>query len=180
MTPYRERLTAPVSWWIAAATFGLVWGWIMLVVTTWQIAVVTTLLVAAAGFFAVSRYGSLLIEVKPDGLTVGRASLAAEHLGAVEQLNRVDYRHRLGVGADARAYLVTRPYVDRGVVVGVTDERDPVPYWLVSSRHPDALAVALGMDPTPRVDTALGQNGAAPQTSPALDTTGEATRGKEA
>ena len=33
VTTYRERLTAPLSWWITVVAFGLVWGWIMLVAT---------------------------------------------------------------------------------------------------------------------------------------------------
>ncbi len=36
MTTYRERLTAPASWWLAALAFGVVWGWIMLVATNWS------------------------------------------------------------------------------------------------------------------------------------------------
>src|SRR5690606_18826026 len=143
-TTYRERLTAPVSWWIAAIFFGVVWGWIMLIVTTWTIAIVTTVAVASAALTLVWRYGSVLITVDGSVLRVGRAHLEEPHIGAVLPLHRVDYRSRLGTGADARAHLVTRPYLDRGVLVPVADPRDPTPYWLVSTRHPDALAAALG------------------------------------
>lgn len=144
MTTYRERLTAPISWWLTAVVFGVVWGWILLVATTWQIAVVTALGVAALCLYAVWRHGSLLVSADHSGLRVGPAVLDSAHLGQVEVLHRDDYRHRLGVGADARAHLVTRPYLDRGVLVHVVDESDPTPYWLVSSRRPEALAAALG------------------------------------
>ena len=50
MTTYRERLSAPASWWVAALAFGVVWGWIMLVASTWPIAIVTAIAVAALGF----------------------------------------------------------------------------------------------------------------------------------
>ncbi|MEV7396203.1 DUF3093 domain-containing protein [Aeromicrobium sp. NPDC092404] len=165
MTTYRERLTAPVSWWLAALLSGAVWGWIMLVATNWPIAIATTVLVAGAGAFLVWRYGSLLIRVDAAGLTVGRARVESEHLGAVRPLNRSDYRLTLGTGADARAYLVTRPYLDRGVLVPITDDTDPTPYWLVSSRRPDALAAALGHT----------ENAPAP----AHDPNGDAPRGEE-
>ena len=144
MTTYRERLTAPVSWWLAALVFAAVWGWIMLVVTTWPIAIAATIVVAVPCLYVVWRYGSLLITVDADTLRVGRASIARAHIGAVEPLHRADYRLKLGTGADARGYLVTRPYLDRGVLVPIEDASDPTPYWLVSSRRPDAFAAALG------------------------------------
>ncbi len=49
-----------------------------------------------------------------------------------------------GVDADARAFLVTRPYLKRSVLVPVLDPDDRTPYWLISTRHPDRLAAALG------------------------------------
>ncbi|WP_278259703.1 DUF3093 family protein [Nocardioides convexus] len=52
-------------------------------------------------------------------------------------------RHVSGPGADARAYLLLRPYLKQSVKVEVTDPADPAPYWLVVSRHPQALAGAL-------------------------------------
>ena len=45
-----------------------------------------------------------------------------------------------GRDADARAYLLLRPYLKRAVRVEITDPADPTPYWLVSTRHPDELA----------------------------------------
>ena len=52
-------------------------------------------------------------------------------------------RRLAGVEADARAYLLLRPYLKRAVRVEITDPADPAPYWLVSTRHPDELAAAL-------------------------------------
>ncbi len=143
VTTYSERLTAPVSWWLSALMFGVVWGWILLVATTWSIAIVTAAVVTGLGTYAVWRFGSLRLTAGADGLRAGHALLGTEHLGDVEILHRDDYRRRLGVDADARAFMVTRPYLDRGVVVHVRDAGDPTPYWLISSRRPEALAAAL-------------------------------------
>ena len=167
MTTYRERLTAPITWWLAAVAFAGVWGWVMLVATNWPIAIVVTAALAAVGVCAVWRYGSVLIAVDDDTLRVGRASIARHHIGAVRPLGHADYRQQLGVRADARAYLATRPYLGRGVVVPIEDARDPAPYWLVSSRRPDALAAALG-------HTGLGHTDMASH-----DTIGETPRGEE-
>ena len=52
-------------------------------------------------------------------------------------------RRAAGVDADARAFLLLRPYLKRSVRVEITDPADPAPYWLVSTRHPDELAAAL-------------------------------------
>ena len=47
-------------------------------------------------------------------------------------------RRLAGVDADARAYLLLRPYLKRGVRIDITDPADPAPYWLVSCRRPEA------------------------------------------
>jgi hypothetical protein len=144
VTTYRERLHAPISWWLAALGFGATWGWIVLVVGTWPVALAVAIAVAGLCAYGVARYGSLQISVGDEGLRVGDAVLDHPHLGAVEMLNRSAYRTQMSTGADARAYLVTRPYLDRGVLVTVDDDSDPTPYWLLSSRRPEALAAALG------------------------------------
>lgn len=150
MTTYRERLSAPLSWWVAALAFAVVWGWVFFVAMTWEAALVVVVLVAAGGFYAVWRYGSVLISVGPEGLRVGRAFVETAHVGEAVSLDRVAYRTRMGTGADARAYLVTRPYLDHGVAVTIDDSSDPAPYWLVSSRDPDAFAAAVaGRGATP-------------------------------
>jgi hypothetical protein len=55
------------------------------------------------------------------------------------------------VEADARAYLLLRPYLKRAVRIEITDPADPAPYWLLSTRRPDQLAGVL-----------TGLNGSAP------------------
>ncbi len=167
MKTYRERLSAPLSWWFAALAFAFVWGWVFVVATNWPIAITVAALTGLAGCFLVWRYGSLLIEVGADGLHVGRAFVGPAHIGEATALDRAAYRTRLGTGADGRAYLATRPYMDHGVMVAIDDPSDPAPYWLVSSRHPVAFAAALA------------RTGAAPD-QPVHDMNGDAPRGEEA
>ena len=144
MESYRERLTVPPSWWIVALIFGGICGWIMVVATTPELAVFAALggtLVAGALMWS---YGSLTVYADATGLHVGSAHLDAAHIGTVTSLDRAAFRASLGPEADARAWLRTRPYVDGGVRVDVSDPNDPVPYWLVSCRRPEALIAALG------------------------------------
>ena len=60
-----------------------------------------------------------------------------------EPLDREETRRVHGVDADARAFLLTRPYLHRSVQVPLHDPSDPTPYWLLSTRHPERLAAAL-------------------------------------
>jgi hypothetical protein len=144
VTEYRERLTAPAPWWTVALIFGAICGWIMAVATTLAFGVAAAIAGTLIAGTLIWSYGSLTIRAGDGGLKVGRAHLAQEYIGVVTALDRVAYRASLGPEADARAWLRTRPYVDRGVRVEVDDPTDPVPYWLVSSRHPEAVAAALG------------------------------------
>jgi len=157
VTPYRERLSVPLSWWFGCVATAIVFSWIILVATTRIAAGVTFAIVLIASALIVARYGSVTLTRDDTGLRVGHAFLDQRHIGAAEALHRDDYRRRLGVDADARAYLVTRPYLDRGVLVKVDDENDPVPYWLVSTRHPDDIAAAINARPTGQETIQRGQ-----------------------
>ncbi len=140
---YAERLTVPLRWWVQGT---------MLVATLWLAVVValpalaaTAVTVVALGLLVLGfmSYGAARVAVEDGWFRAGRARIAMQHLGAVEALDAEATRRTAGVDADARAYLLLRPYVARAVRVEISDPADPTPYWLVSSRHPDTLASAL-------------------------------------
>lgn len=142
-TDYDERLTVPLRWWVQTT---------MLLATLWLAFAVAMPLwaasLAAGGLLAVGYglfawVGSARLVVHDGVLTAGSARIAVEHLGACHPLDLQETRRALGVEADARAYLVTRPYLKRSVRIDLDDPRDPTPYWLLSTRHPDRLAAAL-------------------------------------
>lgn len=144
MTEYRERLTAPAPWWVVALIFGAICGWIMVVAATPSLGVVAAIVGTLVVGALIWSYGALTIRAGDDGLRVGNAHLPRKYIGAVTTLDRAAFRACLGPEADARAWLRTRPYVEGGVRVEVDDPNDPVPYWLVSCRRPEAVAAALG------------------------------------
>jgi Protein of unknown function (DUF3093) len=76
-------------------------------------------------------------------IRVGRARIDHRYIGGATALGAEQTRRRGGTEADARAHLVLRPYVSTAVEITLDDPDDPVPYWLVSSRRPEALAAAL-------------------------------------
>jgi hypothetical protein len=140
---YNERLTVPLRWWVQAT---------MLLATLWLAFVVAMPLwaaSAAAGGLLLLVYaffvwiGSAQLALRDGVLHAGTAHIALEHLGDPEPLEREETRRVLGVDADARAFLLTRPYLRRSVKVLVHDPADPTPYWLLSTRHPRRLASAL-------------------------------------
>jgi len=141
--PYDERLGVPLRWWAQG---------VMLVATLW-LALVVALPGPAAWLCSglalallvalLLSFGSARVSVEAGWFRAGRARIEAAHLGTVTALDAEQTRRVAGPEADARAYLLLRPYLKRAVKVEITDPADPAPYWLVSSRHPDELARAV-------------------------------------
>lgn len=140
---YRERLTAPLAWWVSALIFGAVVCWVVTVATTVLAGIAGGIIAAAVAGGLIAAYGNVPVSAGPEGLRVGRAHLTPEFIGAVTVLDGPGFQQMLGPDADARAWMRTRAYVPGGIRVDVDDPRDPVPYWLISCRQPQAVATAL-------------------------------------
>jgi hypothetical protein len=108
-------------------------------VLAWTITGVIVLLFV----LAMQSYGSSTIEVRDGWLYAGKAKIETSYLGTIDSLDADEAWRVAGPKADARAYLLLRPYLRRAVKVQITDPADRTPYWLIASRHPDALAAAL-------------------------------------
>jgi hypothetical protein len=141
--PYDERLAVPLRWWVQG---------VMLVATLWLALVVSLPGVLAWTFSGLAlallaallvSYGSPHVTAGDGWFRAGRARIEAVHLGSVAALDAEETRRVAGPEADARAYLLLRPYLKRAVKVEITDPADPTPYWLVCSRNPDELARAV-------------------------------------
>ena len=143
-TAYNERLHAPVSWWLLGAAFVVAVGWAFLVAVPGPVTVLATAVTAALVTWWLFSFGRLQVRVDAEALHVGRAVLPRGNVGEVQALDADATRRVMGVDADARAFLATRPYCKTAVRVAVADRTDPTPYWLVSSRDPAALAASLG------------------------------------
>jgi hypothetical protein len=148
---YAERLTVPLRWW-AQGTMLVASMWLAVLVATeevgewiaWSVAGIALAMMVA--LFV--GYGRPRVAVEGDTLRAGRAHIALEHVGEVTALDAEGVRRQAGVDADARAYLLLRPYLKRGVRIDITDPADPAPYWLVSCRRPEALVTAVGVGRT--------------------------------
>lgn len=142
---YDERLGVPLRWWVQG-TMLVASLWLAVVVATpgavaWVVTAVAMLLLVA-GLWS---YGDVRVVVADGEFRAGRARIEGRFLGAVEALDAEQTRRTAGPEANARAYLVLRPYLKRAVKVEIVDPADPTPYWLVSSRDPEGLAGALAV-----------------------------------
>jgi hypothetical protein len=140
---YDERLGVPLRWWALATMFLASMLIAFLVATPAWVAVAGTAVLVALVLTLFLGYGAARVSVRDGVLTAGRARISLEHVGEVEALDAARTRLLSGREADARAYLLLRPYLSRAVRIGIDDPADPTPYWLVSSRRPDRLAAAL-------------------------------------
>lgn len=133
----------PLRWWVQG-TMLVASFWLAMVVAlpgvlAWTVSGIALALMA----LLLVSYGSARISVADGIFRAGRARIEATHLGPATALDADQTRRAAGREADARAYLLLRPYLKRSVRVLVTDPRDPAPYWLVSTRRPDELVAAL-------------------------------------
>ena len=98
------------------------------------------MVILATGF---RSYGGARIVVEDEWLQAGQARIEVKFIGSVLALDKSATRELSGSQADARAFLLLRPYLKRAVKVQITDPADPAPYWLICTRRPEALASAL-------------------------------------
>jgi hypothetical protein len=140
---YSERLGVPLRWWVQG-TMLVAALWLAVAVAApalaaWIITAVAMAMLAAG----LGAYGAARIRVDAETFRAGRAHIAATYVGTATPLDAGETRRIAGRDADARAFLLLRPYLKRAVRVEITDPADPTPYWLVSTRRPDELAAAL-------------------------------------
>lgn len=142
---FAERLRIPGLWWVLALAFA---GSMFVAVgfylgLGWGLGSAALILVAIVPVFI--GYGHAELLVLPDRFQAGRANVEWCHVGAVKPLDAEEARLRRGRNADARAWLLLRPYLPRAVEITIDDPDDPVPYWLIATRHPRRLSEALSL-----------------------------------
>jgi hypothetical protein len=140
---YREALRVPASWWVLAAVG------VVALFLAYDVALGPGIAVLAGGLGAVAcgawlwTQGAVVVGAGRSGLVAGRAHLPADAIGTVEALDAAATTTARGAGADPHGFFLLKGYVATSVRVWVDDRDDPVPYWLVSTRNPRALASAL-------------------------------------
>lgn len=106
---------------------------------------------AAINAFAISSVlGALIIHlgtstiiVDDDELRIKRAHIPLRFLGECIVIDKQGFSKARTRDADPAAYFATAFWISEGLSVQVIDERDPTPYWLISTRRAIELAEAL-------------------------------------
>lgn len=138
---FRERVLPGVGGWAAVVGFAAVLG-VALWPASHAIALGVAGLAAVAGLVGL-WWTSPVVSVQDGTFRAGRASIPVVLLGQVTTLDADAMRGELGPRLDARAFVCLRAWARTGVHVALDDPQDPTPYWLVSTRRPQALADAL-------------------------------------
>ena len=144
---YRERLHAPWPVWfvavVLAGSLGIAYGF-PLGLTAGVVSFAVVL-----GLAALLLLGAAPVVVVDDlVLRAGKARLPLRYVGRIAPLTTEQTREVRGPRADPAAYLCTRGWISRSILVEVEDPDDPHPYWLISTRHGERLApiLAAGRD----------------------------------
>jgi hypothetical protein len=138
---FRERLWPGPGGWLVAVGLGALVGLVLFPVSVplaWGVGIAAVVLAVGATAALTPR-----VEVSGGELRAGSAHVPLSLLRAPTPLSGDALRAALGPELDARAYVCLRGWVHSAVRVELTDPADPTPYWIVSTRRPEALAAAL-------------------------------------
>jgi hypothetical protein len=181
MRVYRERLHAPLSWWLLGLVAILLLATEVVAGWAWPVAVAIYVVLVGLVAAMLWSWGRPTVVVGDGELTAGPARLPLTAVGEVSALDEAQTRSLRGPRGDPAAFLLIRPYLRRAVYVEVArpgaESRQPrrrlrvrgfrlrveairpvadSPYWLVCTRHPAELAAAIV-----GARTAAGAGGAA-------------------
>lgn len=131
------------------------WAWLIPLSAATALALAYSVALGPVGalvtFIAVFGIGAYIllrsfatVRVDDQVFRAGAARLPLAFAGRVRVLDEDAAARVRSSGADAQAYYLLRiGYSKRAVAVEVTDQRDPHPYWVVSTRRPEELASAI-------------------------------------
>jgi hypothetical protein len=137
-----ERLYVPLSWWpvlIAIVVFGA-----LEVGSGFSLVVLIPVAIFLFGFFIVplALSGRMRVQLRDGVLIADKQELPVMQVTTITPLDREATRLRLGPQADPAAHTVVRGWVGSSVMLKLSNP-DPVPYWVVSTRHPDELVAKI-------------------------------------
>ena len=142
MPTYRERLWAPVSW--VVITVGVA----LLVALSFRDSLPLLVGLPVLGLVALLLLSRDELRVEDGVLHVPGARAPLTAFGPAEVLDRKSLRERMGIRAQRDAWVRVKPWARAGLLLPVEDPEDDTPYWLVGTRRPGDLAVALARFPS--------------------------------
>ena len=141
VTIYRERLW-PTPWTFIATAL-VIPASLLVFLPINQTAGVVVAVVLYLGCVGLLLAASPVLEVTDTELIAGKARLPIDLVSGIDTFSGEEARLERGQRLKATAWLMIRGWVDPVVRVTLDDPLDPTPYWLLSTRRPDAVAAAI-------------------------------------
>jgi hypothetical protein len=141
-TQHDERLHVPAAWW--PGVFVIVVIGVLEVGSgfEWQVVLCVTAVIVALFALPLALSGRARVTVRDGVLRAGDKELPLAEVRSVQALDRPSTRLQLGPRADPAAVIVQRGWIGTSVLLPLA-QPVPVPYWLVSTRHPEQLSAAI-------------------------------------
>jgi Protein of unknown function (DUF3093) len=140
---FDERLSVPLWWYLPALGVAVLLGAEVHMgypgVRSWIGYAITIPLCIGALVWL----GHVRVRVTDNEVQAGEASLPLRFVGQVDVVPREGKQAALGPELDPAAFLMHRAWIGPVVRIEVTDPDGDTPYWIVSTRDPDALVEAL-------------------------------------
>jgi hypothetical protein len=138
---FREKLWP--AWWVFLSTALVIPASLLVFLPISPTAGVVVAIALYAAIVVALLATTPVIEVSDGMLRAGRAHIERTFVGSVTAHSGADAVAERGTRLDARAWLMLRGWISGVVRIEITDDADPTPYWLVSTRRPEELAAAL-------------------------------------
>ena len=138
----REVIRPPL--WVLAFIYFM---FLSLVIAIWAALGNTSALIALIAattlifFIAVAARSQIVLT--DTELILGKAHIERKYLGEITILDRDAMRLIRTRDADPAAFLAIKFWISTGVKIAINDDRDPTPYWLVSTRKAEELKRTL-------------------------------------
>ena len=131
-------------WWLVAFIYFML---LSLVVAIWAAfdnnAAINAFAISLALQGAIVHWMTSTIEVADGELRIKRANIPLKYLGNIEVITKDKFGFERTRGADPAAFFAITFWISHGIKVAVKDDRDPTPYWLISTKRATELAAAL-------------------------------------
>ena len=139
---YKERLLPGFLAWVLVAFMTASLGIAYAYVYGTEFGILLTVFSTGA-IYLLMYFSSPQIVIDELVLKVGQARLPRGFIGNPRILDANQTQASRRVVTHKDAYLVMRASIKESIVVDVTDQNDPHPYWQFSSRNPAQVASAL-------------------------------------
>lgn len=138
---FREKLWP--SPWIWLVVLGLAGAGVFIFAPISISAGITAAIVLAVVMTLLLILSTPKIVVTTHTVQVGRAVIERRFLGAAEGFTGDAATEQRGIKLHGLAYVCIRGWINPVVRIEITDDSDPTPYWLTSTRRPRQLVAVI-------------------------------------